>query len=94
MKFLHWEIDAVEGTVVRIELSAQANGMLMDSSNFSSYRSGRQFRYFGGHAKQSPVRLVPPHEGHWHVVVDLGGRGGHIDANVSLYSVSLDSVPS
>lgn len=84
MKFLHWEVDAVNGTVVRVELDSQANVMLMDSINFSSYRSGRQFRYFGGHAKRSPVLLSAPHAGHWHVVVDLGGYGGHVNASVSV----------
>jgi hypothetical protein len=84
MKFLHWEVDAVQGTVVRVELDSQANVMLLDDSNFSSYRGGRQFRYFGGLAKQSPVRLVPPHGGRWHVVVDLGGYGGHVNASVSV----------
>jgi hypothetical protein len=84
MQFLHWEVDAVDGTVVRVELDAQANVMLMDSSNFSSYRSGRQFRYFGGHAKRSPVVLSAPHAGHWHVVVDMGGYGGRVNASVSV----------
>jgi hypothetical protein len=84
MKFLHWEVDAVEGTVVRVELDAQANVMLMDDSNFYSYRGGRQYRYFGGHAKRSPVTLAAPHAGRWHVVVDLGGYGGHVNASVSV----------
>lgn len=84
VKFLHWEVDAVEGTVVRVELDAQANVMLMDSSNFSSYRSGSQFRYFGGHTTRSPVTLAAPHAGRWHVVVDLGGNNGHVNASVSV----------
>jgi hypothetical protein len=77
-------VDAVEGTVVRVELDAQANVMLMDDSNFSSYRSGRQFRYYGGRAKRSPVTLAAPHTGRWHVVVDLGGYAGHVNASVSV----------
>jgi hypothetical protein len=83
MKFLHWEVDAVQGTVVRVEIDARANVMLMDSSNFCSYRSGRQFRYYGGYATQSPVVLATPHAGRWHVIVDLGGYGGRLNANVS-----------
>jgi hypothetical protein len=59
MKLLHWEVDAVEGTVVRVDLDAQANVML-DDVNFSSYRHGRRFRYYGGLAKRTPVTLVPP----------------------------------
>jgi hypothetical protein len=28
----------------------------MDDSNFQNYCSGRQFRYLGGHYRQSPSR--------------------------------------
>lgn len=84
MKFLHWEIDAGSNNVIRVDLDSQANVMLLDESNFHSYRSGRQFRYSGGLAKQNPFRLVPPHQGRWHVVVDLGGYGGHVNASVSV----------
>jgi hypothetical protein len=52
--------------------------MLMDDLNFSSYRHGSSFRYHGGHAKRSPVRLAAPRAGRWHVVVDLGGYGGRV----------------
>lgn len=84
MKFLHREFDGGPDNVVSVTLSSQANVLLMDSSNFQSYRAGRSYRYFGGHAKRSPVRLVPPHQGHWHVVVDLGGYSGSVRASVSI----------
>ena len=84
MRFLHWEVDAVQGTVVEVELDSQANVMLMDDINFSSYRRGSTFRYHGGLAKRSPARLSAPHKGRWHLVVDLGGRGGHVNASVSI----------
>lgn len=84
MEFLHWEVDAVEGTVIRVDLSSQANVMLLDDSNFWSYKNCRQFRYFGGLAKRTPVTLVPPHSGHWHVVVDLGGYPGRVRASVTV----------
>lgn len=53
-----------------------ANVMLLDSSNFSSYKSGRQFRYVGGLVKRSPVRLQVPSSGRWHAVVDMRGLRG------------------
>lgn len=84
MKFLHWDFNAGPDNVVSVSLSAQANVLLMDDVNFQAYRSRRSYRYHGGHAKRSPVRLVPPHEGHWHVVVDLGGGSGRIQASVSV----------
>ncbi len=76
MSFLHKEVDLDSDNVVEVTLDRQANVMLLDSSNFQSYRSGRQYNYYGGLAKQSPVRLRPPHAGRWHLVIDLGGAAG------------------
>lgn len=84
MQFLHWEVNAGMNTVVRVELNRQANVMLLDDINFSSYRRGGEYRYFGGLAKQSPVSIPAPHSGRWHVVVDLGGNAGQVRANVTV----------
>jgi hypothetical protein len=85
MQYLHWEIDAEEGAVVRVELDRQANVRLLDDLNYSAYRTGRNHRYYGGHATQSPVTIPVPHAGRWRVVVDLGGYGGHVSASVSVF---------
>jgi len=82
MKFLHSEAFLDAGDVAVVELDGQANVLLMDDSNFASYRSGGSYRYHGGLAKYSPCRLVAPHTGHWNVVVDLGGYAGHVRASV------------
>ena len=84
MKFLHWDINAGPDNVIQVELDQQANVLLMDDINFNCYRNGRSYRYFGGLAKQSPSTLVPPHSGHWHVVVDLGGYAGSVQASCSV----------
>jgi hypothetical protein len=84
MKFLHWEMNAGPENVIRVELDKQANVLLMDDTNFSNYRSGRRYRYFGGLAKRTPATLVPPHSSHWHVVVDLGGYAGSVSASCSM----------
>ena len=84
MKFLHSESFLDRGEAAVVTLDSQANVMLMDDINFSAYRSGRSFRYHGGLAKQSPVRLVAPLFGHWNVVVDLGGYAGSVRAGVSI----------
>lgn len=82
MKYLHWEVNAGPDDVIQVELDKQANVLLMDDSNYSAYRHGRRYRYFGGLAERSPVRLVPPHSGRWHVVVNLGGYRGSVQASV------------
>lgn len=80
MNYLHYEFDLAADDVVEVTLDKQANVLLLDASNFASYRSRRQYRYYGGLAKSSPVRLAAPHAGHWHVVVDLGGYPGTVRA--------------
>ena len=80
MNFVHHDLGHRNtGEIVEINLSGSAaNVRLMDSSNFSSYQSGRQHRYIGGLAKQSPVRLQIPHSGSWHVAVDMQGLRGQV----------------
>lgn len=82
MEFLHQEFEGQSGDVVEVTLDSQANVMLLDPQNFSNYRAGSPYRYFGGHAEKSPVRLSPPHPGTWHVVVNLGGYAGRVRASL------------
>ena len=82
MQFLHSEFEGGPESLVTVELDHVANVLLMDSTNFSNYKAGRAFRYFGGSAHQSPCRLRPPHHGRWHVAVDLGGRAGSVRARI------------
>ena len=54
-----------------------ANVILLDPVNFSKYQhtDGRPFFYDrGGHYGRQPARLSIPQDGHWFVVVDLGGN--------------------
>jgi len=82
MDFLHADFWANPSDVAIVTLGNQANVMLLDDINFSAYKEGRLFKYYGGWACQSPVRLSPPHYGHWHVIIDLGVSVGRIRANV------------
>lgn len=84
MNYLHYEFNLSSGDVVEVTLDKQANVRLLDSSNYSSYRNGREHRYYGGLAKVSPIRIAAPHAGHWHLVVDLGGYAGTVKASVSV----------
>jgi hypothetical protein len=82
MNFIHADFDGGSESVVVVTLDRQANVMLLDDLAFSSYRSGDRFTYQGGWATKSPVQLRPPSRGHWHVVVDLAGRGGQVRAGI------------
>lgn len=83
MGFLHTDLGHLHGgEVVEVQLDHAANVRLMDSHNFYSYQQGRNAQFYGGEARRSPVRLKVPQAGHWHVAIDLGGRGGSIRAGV------------
>lgn len=71
------------GTTVRIGLQGSAaNVLLLDPRNFARYRAGQSFNYYGGLSTRTPVSLQIPHDGHWHLVVDLGGHRGRVRAHV------------
>jgi len=84
MNFLHWEIEGGPDDTVEVTLDGQANVMLLDQINYDLYRKGQSFRYHGGLAQTSPFRQIPPHQGRWHLVVDLGGFTGRVHAAVAV----------
>jgi hypothetical protein len=89
MNFLHSDLGQVgAGTVVEFGLNGRAFIRLLDSSNFSAYRSGRRFNFFGGEAVRTPARLSVPDAGHWHAVVDLNGHPGSVRASINVLAVA------
>lgn len=84
MDFLHADFWGNPKDTAMVTLDCQANVMLLDDTNFASYKQGRSFNYFGGWTTCSRVKLHPPHYGHWHVVIDLGGSVGRIRASVRI----------
>ncbi len=82
MNFLHYNLNLSSGDVVEVTLDKQANVRLMDDSNFSKYKKGMQHQYYGGHTTMSPAKLTAPRQGHWNLVIDLGGYTGKVNASV------------
>jgi hypothetical protein len=80
MRFLHYEFDLDWNDAVEVWLDKQANVRMLDGSNFYRFRNGQEHSFYGGLATASPLLLRPPHAGHWHVVVDLGGYAGTVSA--------------
>jgi len=82
MEYLHKEYDLRMDDVVEVTLSGNAaNVLLLDPENYQKYRQGLAYQYFGGYARTSPFRLQAPHAGHWHLVIDLGGGAGTVQAS-------------
>ena len=94
MNFTYYDLgNLAKGQIVQVILQGNsANVRLLDSTNFNSYKNGRRHRYYGGHAKKSPVLLPVPHNGHWYVTVDLGGYPGRVKSAVNILSGPLPNI--
>ena len=91
MQFIHSDLgQRRRGDRVEFTLRGNAaNVMLLDSSNFSAYKNGRNFRYTGGLVRKSPVVLAVPSAGRWHGVVDMRGLGGRVNASIRVLPNAL-----
>lgn len=76
--YVHHELDLGTDDTVEVLLDNQVNVLLLDDANFAKYRRGEKFTYQGGFTKLPQVSLGAPHAGHWHLVIDLGGRAGSV----------------
>ena len=89
MNFLHSDLGQLgAGTVVEFGLSSRAFVRVMDSANFSAYRSGGRYSFYGGEAAQTPARVQVPHAGHWHAVVDLNGHAGTVRTSINVLAAA------
>jgi hypothetical protein len=86
MEFAEYDLGQLEqGQVVEITLSGSAaNVRLMDFSNLTAYRNGRQHSAYGGLMQRSPARIVVPQSGHWYMTVDMAGLRGQTRASYRL----------
>jgi Domain of unknown function (DUF1883) len=92
MSFLHLREHLDSGDTVVVSCDHQCNVMVMDDSNFSSYRSGRQFRYLGGFFKRFPAQITVPSSGNWNVVLDLGGGSATVRHSIKFLKENSRSV--
>ncbi|MBO3759973.1 DUF1883 domain-containing protein [Ciceribacter sp. L1K22] len=84
-RFTHYDLkEQRPGTILEISLSAVNNVRLMNATNFQRFREGLDFKYLGGVAKKSPVKMVVPEFAHWHLVVDMEGHHGLAESAVKM----------
>lgn len=91
--YLHWPLSAVgPNDTVEVTLDNQANVYLLDVENFNKYKNRQRFKYqLGLFATVSPVKITPPRQGDWHVVIDLGGYPGRVMASTKVTRVPAES---
>lgn len=84
MKYLSYDLGQVsQGRTVVVTLEGSAaNVLLLDNQNLHYYKSRQTYHYKGGYTTSSPYSITVPSTGQWHIVIDLGGRGGNVKASV------------
>ncbi|OQB48437.1 MAG: TIR domain protein [bacterium ADurb.Bin157] len=93
MNFLKYDLGNLKrGEVVEVTLTSGANVRLMDSSNFNNYKNRRKHKYYGGLARQSPVRIAIPNSGYWYVAIDMQGLRGSTNASVRVVPGALPEI--
>lgn len=61
--------DSTGYLTVEVELKHAADVFLVDNINFQRYKSGRNFKYFGGHYTRTPVTISVKGSGRWYLIV-------------------------
>ncbi len=85
--YIVYELDAGPEDVIEVTLSGPANVMLLTQSDYLHYQNNEEYSYIGGFSDNKlTVTLTPPHQGHWYLVVDLGGYPGHVNASMKIVS--------
>ncbi len=82
--FIHSREYLSAGDVVVLDCDTQCNFMLTDDSNFSSYRSGKPYTYYGGKFEYFPAQITAPSTGYWNITIDLGGGRANIQYSLNV----------
>jgi Domain of unknown function (DUF1883). len=91
-RFTHYDLKAQRaGTVVEVTLNGVNNVRLMTAGNFQRFTERLDFKYIGGVARRSPVRLVIPDSGHWHVIVDMEGHHDLAESSLRIMPVPANA---
>lgn len=94
-RFTHYDLKQQRaGTTIEVTLSAINNVRLMNATSWQRFNERLDFKYIGGVAKKSPIRLVVPEDGTWHLLVDAEGHHGLADSSVKMVSPPANSIPA
>jgi len=84
VNYLHYKVHAGPGKIIRVSLSDVANIRILDTLNYYKYRAAKSCQSAVQSNKDLVLSFAPPHQGEWHVVVDLAGQGSEVRAVVDV----------
>jgi hypothetical protein len=94
-RFTHYDLkEQRAGTTIEVTLSAVNNVRLLTAVNFQRFTEKLDFKFVGGVAKKSPIRLVVPDSAHWHLIVDCEGHHGLAESSVKMVAPPAGSIPA
>lgn len=84
-RFTHYDLkEQRAGTIIEVTLSAVNNVRLMTPGNFQRFKETLDYKFQGGVAKKSPLKIAIPESGHWHLIVDMEGHHGLAESKVKM----------
>lgn len=86
MKYSYKDGNFRKGDILNITIDRKVNIYLMDDINFSKYRNGSSFEFYGGETVSSPYNIAVPRTGHWYIVIDLGGGTGILNYSIKVFN--------
>lgn len=93
-RYTHYDLKELRaGTTLEISLSAVNNVRLMTGANFQRFTELLDFKYLGGVAKKSPIRIAIPETLHWHLVIDAEGHSGLAESSVKMLPAQPQAAP-
>ncbi len=93
-RFTHYDLRELRaGTIIEISLTAINNVRLMTGANFQRFTELLDFKYLGGVAKKSPIRITIPETMHWHLVIDAEGHSGLAESSVKMLPAQAAAMP-
>lgn len=93
-RFTHYDLRELRaGTIIEISLTAINNVRLMTGANFQRFTELLDFKYLGGVAKKSPIRITIPETMHWHLVIDAEGHSGLAESSVKMLPAQAATMP-
>ncbi len=84
-RFTHYDLRELRaGAIIEVSLNAVNNVRLMTSGNYQRFTEMLDFKYLGGVAKKSPIRVTIPETSHWHLIVDCEGHNTLAESAVKM----------
>ncbi len=85
MNYLHYQVHAGPENIIKVRIDRKANVRLLDTLQYQKYRMGKPFGNTPGGKSEPPGReFRVQNKDVWHVIIDLGGKGGTVKAQVDV----------